>query len=681
MNYRKGSGFAVLALAAALSGCSDNDDDNTSTNTAATSTTPDFTLQLLHNADMDGATGALDHVEPFSALVSALRESYPNNTLLLSSGDNYIPGPRYYASADSSLSFVSGIGESGNGRADIALMNAMGYQASAVGNHDLDGGTEEFAAIISASGNYTGASFPYLSSNLNFAPDTNLANLVVDDGQAASDIPSSLAKSTIIEVDGQRIGIVGATTPTLASITNTGDIEVLPATSNDYQALAAQIQPTVDALADQGINKIVLLSHMQDIAVEKALAPLLNNVDIIVAGGSNTLLADDNDRLLAGDSAADTYPLQYSDASGNPTLVVNTDGDYKYLGRLVANFDANGVLMTDLLDSTLNGAFAADETSVNALNGAVNAEVASIKTALQLVLAERDGNILGNSTVYLDGRRSQVRTQETNLGNLTADANLWQAQQHDASVQISIKNGGGIRDDIGLVSYPAGATSEDDVTFSVNPANALVGKAAGDISQFDIEGTLRFNNGLVIMDITAQTLHQVLEHAVSNVEGVSGRFPQVAGIRFSFDPTGTARTADGTTVTQAGNRVRSVAVVDANGDITDTVVSDGVVQGDPNRTFKVVTLNFLTSDSDGDNVGGDGYPWAYPLSNWEELETEITDDGRSEFADPGSEQDALAEYLLATFADDASSFSAAETDTANDLRIQNLSSRSDTVLD
>ena len=675
MDYRKGSALAVLALTVALSGCSDNDDDSNSV------TASDFTLQLLHNADMDGATGALNNVESFSALVSALRSTYPDNTLLLSSGDNYIPGPRYYAAADSSMSFVSGIGESGNGRADIAFMNAMGYQASAVGNHDLDGGTEEFASIISASGNYPGANFPYLSSTLNFTPDANLTDLVVADAQIASDIPASLAQSSVIEINGHQIGVVGATTPTLASITNTGDIEVLPTTANDTQALADQIQPAIDALTEQGINKIILLAHMQDIAVEKELATLLSNVDIIVAGGSNTLLADNNDRLLAGDTAADTYPLQYTDAAGNPTLLVNTDGDYKYLGRLVADFDADGVLITDLLDSSINGAFAADQTSVDALNGTVNAEVASIKTGLQLVLAERDGNILGNSTVYLDGRRSQVRTQETNLGNLTADANLWQAQQYDSTVQISIKNGGGIRDDIGLVSYPAGATSADDLTFSVNPANELVGKEAGDISQFDIEGTLRFNNGLVIMDITAETLHEVLEHAVSNVEGVSGRFPQVAGIRFSFDPEGTARVADGTTVTQAGNRVQSIAVVDSDGNVTDTLVSNGALQGDPNRTFKIVTLNFLTSDSDSDNVGGDGYPWSYPLTNWEDLEEALTDGGSSEFADPGSEQDALAEYLLANFADASSAFNEAETGTTDDERIQNLGDRSDTVFE
>ena len=98
-----------------------------------------FTLQLLHASDMDGSTGALQNVENFSAILSGFRARFPDNTLVLSSGDNYIPGPRYYAAADTSAETVLGV--AGNGRGDIALLNAMGFQASAVGNHELDRGT------------------------------------------------------------------------------------------------------------------------------------------------------------------------------------------------------------------------------------------------------------------------------------------------------------------------------------------------------------------------------------------------------------------------------------------------------------------------------------------------------------------------------------------------------------
>ena len=63
---------------------------------------PAFTLQLLHASDMDSSVGALDNVENFSAILNGFRAQFPHNTLVVSSGDNYIPGPRYYAAGDGS---------------------------------------------------------------------------------------------------------------------------------------------------------------------------------------------------------------------------------------------------------------------------------------------------------------------------------------------------------------------------------------------------------------------------------------------------------------------------------------------------------------------------------------------------------------------------------------------------
>lgn len=632
-----------------------------------------FTVQLLHNADMDGATGALQNVKNFSAILEALRNEAPERTLTLSSGDNYIPGPRFAAASDPTLDAL--LGKAGEGRGDIAFLNAMGYQASAVGNHDLDPGTAGFAGIISPDGAYLGAQFPYLSANLDFTTDPNLVGLVRDDGQPAATIPNSLASSTTITVDGETIGVVGATTPTLASITSTGDITVKPAGwDGDVATLAAEIQPAVDALTAQGIDKVILLAHMQQIGVEKELATLLNDVDIIVAGGSNTLLADANDRLRddESDAVADTYPLAFTSPKGEPVLVVNTDGDYEYLGRLVAGFDGAGVIVEESLDDTVNGVYAADDTGAAGLSP--NPQVAAVADALGAVLAARDGNILGNTAVYLDGRRSQVRTQETNLGNLTADANLWLGQQFDPSVQVSLKNGGGIRDDIGYFVYPPGSTDPNDLEFLPPNPNPDVGKEEGDISQFDIEGSLRFNNGLTLLTLTAAELAANIEHGVADAgPGVtSGRFPQVGGIRFSWDP-----------ALPGGDRVQSLVVVNDDGSVADVVVQDGALVGDPDRTFRMVTLDFLYNNC------GDGYP--LPGCNGGAVPTTVapnvvylTDaglpDGDATFAAAGSEQDALAEYLLAEYPDSANAFDLAETPAAEDERIQNLSERADSVL-
>ena len=648
-----------------------------------------FTLQLLHASDMDGSTGALDNVENFSAILDAFRNQYPSNTLVLSSGDNFIPGPRYYAAADSANESILGV--PGNGRGDIALLNAMGFQASAVGNHELDRGTAEFASIVASerreSGTYPGARFPYLSSNLDFADDAELTELVVADGQDASLVGAGLAGSAVIAVGGERIGIVGATTPALAGITASGGITVNPPDYN-VDGLADIIQGSVDSLLAQGIDKVVLLAHMQRIDIEKALAERLSGVDIIVAGGSNTLLADRTDRLRPGDEAADSYPLEYESPSGEPVLLVNTDSDYRYLGRLVVEFDGDGVVIPGSVNPHISGVYATDPQGGQLYAGLPIPEVTRIAGTLRAVLREKDGNILGRTAVYLAGRRSDVRTQETNLGNLTADANLWMARLYDPEVRVSFKNSGGIRDQIGLVVQPPGTVSAEDAERLPPAANPVAGKAAGSVSQLDIEGALRFNNGVVIVPLTARELVEVLEHSVG-FQGAGdvpvGNFPQVAGMRFSFDPSAAP-----------GRRVRSLAIVGGDGAVIDRVIVGGSLAGDPERTIKVVTLNFLANR-------GSGFPFPLPHAGRVDLAGEAgqlnapdpgfpdtngngtidgpraVDPGLSDFAASGTEQDALAEYLAHFFS--ADHYDEAETGPLEDSRIQNLGidGKSDTV--
>ena len=619
---------------------------------------PAFTLQLLHAADMDGSAGALSNVENFSAILDGLRRQFPHNTLVLSSGDNYIPGPRYFAASDDANDAVLGV--SGEGRGDIALLNAMGFQASAVGNHELDRGTGTFASLISYEEGdeaYPGASFPYLSSNLVFETEESLAALVVADGQEAFLAAGSLAGSAVITVGGQRIGVVGATTPSLASITSSGGITVMPADSGAIPQLAAIIQQAVDDLSEQGIDKVILLSHMQQIAIEQELATLLQDVDIIVAGGSNPLLADETDRLWPGDEAKDPYPLQYESGSGDPVLLVNTDADYKYLGRLVVEFDEEGLVVPESVDSHQSGAYATNPQGGHRFAGNPIAEVTAIAESLRRVLVARDGNVFGATDVFLNGLRGSVRTQETNLGNLIADANLWAARKIDPDVAVSIKNGGGIRDKIGLILQPPGTYDPALVQYLPPRANPDVGKAAGAVSQFDIEGTLRFNNDLVIMELTAAQLRHAMEHSVG-FEGVgqvtAGRFPQVAGMRFSFDPNG-----------PVGDRIRSLAIVSEAGEVTDRVVREGKVAGNPDRAIKIVTLGFLAD-------GGDGYPFPAPAPGRVELVEAAAGGGPglATFTDGGTEQDALAEYLAAHFS--LTPFRLEDTPPERDQRIQNL---------
>jgi 2',3'-cyclic-nucleotide 2'-phosphodiesterase (5'-nucleotidase family) len=636
-----------------------------------------FTLQLLHAADQEAGIQAIEDAPRFSAVLNALRNDGAasddiDGQLTLSSGDAFIPGPFFRASDETLGEF---------GRADILIQNELGFEAIAFGNHEFDLGPGAIADVIGedSDDSYPGAAFPYLSTNLDFTNDADLSGFVVEGGQAPE--PGTISSSIVIEEGGIEFGIVGATTPTLASISSPGDdIDILG--TGGINDLAAVIQEEIDALTNQGIDHIILLAHMQQIAIELELAELLDGVDIIVAGGSNTLLSDQTDRLRAGDSNEGDYPIivdtDENGAAKDPVVVVNTDGNYKYVGNLVVTFDDNGVIQPNSIDPDVSGAYATDAQGVADLNAQnlVDPEIQQLVDDIAEVIDGADGAIFGSSTVFLNGTRGDVRTQETNLGNLTADANLFVAQQVDPTVTVSLKNGGGIRDDIGVITFPPGSTDPDDVVTGPTEANPRVGKEAGDISQLDVSNSLRFNNGLTLLTVTASELEQIIEHGVAGTEpgATPGQFAQVGGLSFSFDATQTAIEFDenGTVVTD-GERVQNLAIVNDAGAITDVIMRNGTLVGNPDREIRMVTLSFLAE-------GGDGYPFPAFAEDVVDLEQddEAPRTGAATSAPDGTEQDALAEYLAAEFS--TTPFSEADTDADFDRRIQNLDERNDGVL-
>ena len=92
-----------------------------------------LTFQVLHASDFEAGIAALDDAPRFSSVLNALKSAYPSATLVLASGDNYIPGPFFTASADPAAPF-NGI----KGRADITILNALGINASCFGNGLFD---------------------------------------------------------------------------------------------------------------------------------------------------------------------------------------------------------------------------------------------------------------------------------------------------------------------------------------------------------------------------------------------------------------------------------------------------------------------------------------------------------------------------------------------------------------
>ncbi|MCP9903796.1 esterase-like activity of phytase family protein [Cyanobium sp. BA5m-10] len=650
-----------------------------------------YRLQLLHLADGEAGLLASQTAPYLAGLVDGFDNTYAN-TLILAGGDNFIPGPFLNGGTDISvrdeLNAVTGSTITGNlpiAAVDIAIHNLIGVEASTIGNHEFDLGSRVFRDSFTPGSGWVGAQFPYMSANLDFSGDADLnprfTNTTATAGlEEASAQKGKIVPSAVVTKNGEKIGLVAATTQILEKISSTGGVEVKGFNGDgseidDMALLASQLQPVIDDLISQGVNKVILMAHLQQLGNEKALAPLLRGVDIILAGGSNTRLGDSNDQAVAfpghAGNFADTYPLVATGADGGKTLIVNTDNEYTYLGRLVVDFDAQGRIIPSSIDPLVSGAYAATAANVAKAWNVTEAELATtafadgtkaenvqdLTDAVQAVIASKDGEVWGYSDVYLEGERAFVRSEETNLGDLTADANLSYAQSIDRSVVISLKNGGGIRSQIGSVDVVSGAKEPTLPNPSAN-------KPEGGVSTLDIENSLRFNNSLSLVTVSASKLKELLEHGIALYPN-QGRFPQVGGLAFSFDLT-----------KPAGSRILNLAVQDSQGNDLDVVVRAGALVGDATRTFRMVTLNFLAS-------GGDSYPFPTDAAaNRVDLfnpTAALT--GAAKFSGDGTEQDALAEYLKANHATASKAYNQPETAAAQDLRLQNLAVRTDEVID
>ncbi|WP_035726294.1 choice-of-anchor I family protein [Bradyrhizobium murdochi] len=662
-----------------------------------------YKLQILHASDFEAGLKAIDDAPRFAAIVDRLEDTFANS-ITLASGDNYIPSPFFNAASDPALAsfFPPSIG-----RADIRILNSIGIEASVIGNHEFDPGPRDVQNLIRPVNDpdgagplsgYEGTQFAYLAANLNFAGEPDLAPNAQTTPltEATFGVGASggrrIAPSTILEENGEKIGVVGVTTPVFEDITTPGGVRIIGPrtleTDADFIALAAVIQPAIDAVIAQGVNKVIIVSQLQELENEQKLITFLKGVDVVIGGGSNTLLSDSNDVLRPGDVSEGEYAQIITNAEGKNTVLVNTDGNYKYVGRLVLEFDANGDIIPASLDPSINGAYATDDAGLARVyegsgidpfaEGSRGDAVRDITTVIDGIITQKDAVTFGRTDVYLEGRRGEVRAQETNLGNLSADANLWYAKSgYDSTVQISIKNGGGIRDSIGSIS------SEGDGAELPPAANPEVGKEAGEVSQLDIENSLRFNNALSLVTLTPQQLLEALENGVSNPGGI---FAQVGGLRFSYDLT-----------RPVGDRVRSVTLVDENEHVIAVVVADGEVVADAPAAIRMVTLSFLIGGANPNAPGGfnrpDGFRFAEYIAanpafaNRVDLSPDNlpADDvaartGDAKFTDDGFEQDALAEYLAANFS--ITPYAQADTAPAQDQRIQNLVANggNDTVL-
>lgn len=559
----------------------------TTTTPAPTTPTPPaastLRLTLLHNNDGESKYATGDSipnyggVARFKTVVDRLRAqaaAYTSDavtagtetkeTLTISSGDNFLAGSGFTAGLRRNQ-------QTGAPLYDSLALNRIGYDAATLGNHEYDFGPNTLATFIEG----TDGTFPFLAANVDTAGEPALARLRAS---------GRIASSTIIRKGGQAIGVIGVSPPNLKGISSPGNVVV-------SQFTAGVVNNEVRKLDDAGVDKIILSSHLQDINAEKALIPQLKDVDVVIGGGGDNLLANPDDQLIPNGGVAGAatptpespYPTNIADADGRTVPVVTTSGEYDYVGRLTATFDADGHItaVDDAASGPVRVSGAPGDADVAAEDPTVKAEVVDPIRQFKAGLA---ANVIATSANPLEGGGTgqPVRNRETNLGDVVADGFRWAANQNAAAdgrpvAQVAFSNGGGIR-----VSLPAGNVTEQS-TFDILPFSNFIATVPG---------------------VTPAKLKELMEWGVAASPTNDGKFPQISGFRMVVDRTRTAAVVTGNgadaRTTTPGDRIRSITLDDG----TPIVTNGAVVAGAP--TVALATTDFTAAN-------GDNYPFNLPF--------------------------------------------------------------------
>jgi 2',3'-cyclic-nucleotide 2'-phosphodiesterase (5'-nucleotidase family) len=573
------------------------------------------TLTLIHNNDGESSLGAdaiykttagdlkVGSTAAFATVFDreiAEARNRGNAVLSVYAGDSFLPSKNMICSEPGDVTSSKPV-------LDAVAQAQMPYDVHILGNHEFDYGTGFLSRYIKAFGANGKPKHPFISGNLDFSKNSDLKSMVGKTTLSSGAIANGkvLGRSYIHTdpVTKHRFGVVSAVTWSLRTISSPGSVKL---TTNDLQSTAKAVQAQVDSLQRMGINKIILVSHLQAASNDRELVALLKGVDIAVAGGGDELLQNpsinDAIELIPGESTpVGEYPMMLGDKNGKVVPLVTTSGNYKYLGRADLYFDEKGNLEFNKLNSyprrvvpTSTVATAAGVTDAVTPKASI---VNSVDTPLAACLAGFTTAIAASNTVFNTDRGSAtvlgVRTAETNGGNLVADAFVYSYNQRyekaglpkpsTATPLVGVQNGGGIRQ---------------------NPAIALpVTGKVGEITRGNTFDLLPFGSTLVaVTDVSPTQLKEIFERSCSISTSGGGQFLQISGMKVVCLRNGTAQVvstpatgANVGSITTEGTRVKSITLTDGR-----SIVSNGsLVAGAPSVTM--VTNNF-TAD------GGDNYP-------------------------------------------------------------------------
>ncbi len=471
-NAKRGD-YAIFLHKAYLA--QDDDDDN-------------FELSIMHTND---SHAHLDNIAKRVTAVKEVRAEKPN-ALLVDAGDVF-SGTLYFNEF--------------YGQADLKFMNLLNYDVMTFGNHEFDlGSTPEkhkgLADFIA------GANFPFVSANIDFSADKDLADLYKKEisGQPKD---GTIYEGLIKEIDGEKVGIFGLTTEETVNLSSPGEVKF-----EDYMEEAEE---AVAAFEKAGVNKIVAVTHIgyddnAEFDNDLQLASMVDGIDVIVGGHSHTKL--EKPVVVEKDE---------NGVAKEPTIIVQAYQYNDFLGTLDVEFDENGVVVGHAGELIAIADKEEDQEAAEMLKE-YSEKIAEVKNTSTGATTEVE---LTNPRLSDEGNTGvSVRNSETALGNLITDGMLDKAKEFNKDTVIAMQNGGGIR----------AAIDQGDITLG------------------DVLTVLPFGNTLATMELTGAQLKEALEHSVSQAPKESGGFLHVSGMKFTYDST-----------QPVGSRVKTMEVQGADG--------------------------------------------------------------------------------------------------------------------
>lgn len=569
-----------VMVAGVLAGCNSSDDDNNNTG----STSEPLSLTLLHMNDHHSHLSADDFDFDVSGLnLAAIDESgngisevkvnyggFPmlvslfnelslseSNVLKLHAGDA-ITGTLYYTLFE--------------GQADASMMNQICFDAFALGNHEFDGGDAGLAKFLD-----------FFNAG-NCGTPTLAANVVPADTSAIN--TGYIQPYVVKEIDGQKVGLIGL------DIAQKTKESSRPDEGTVFLDEATTAQQYIDELKAQGVNKIILLTHVQ-YEKDRELARSLSGVDVIVGGDSHTLLGDDGFTQLGFNTAGD-YPTIETNLDGDTVCVVQAWEYAHMLGKLSVNFDSEGKVTSCTgnpvmpIQASYSYEFADDDD--RALDAADTELVSQALTAHdELMVVTPDASteqLLAGFDSELDVLKQEV------IGSVAENLCLerWPGQGRSTICDVSAtyERGSDISNIVAKAFMEVTPTADIAIQ---NAGGVRVDVASGDYTIADAYTLLPFSNTLVTLEMTGEQIVQVLEEALANTldnGGSSGSYPYASGLRYHVDASQTN-----------GSRISNVEI---NPRVAGTWQAIDLA-----TTYTVVTNDFIASGRDGYDTFGTVY--------------------------------------------------------------------------